>query len=457
MALFDPQNPKRVQTAANNSSRKPLLIEDASWQRAPQVREADPNLDQASEQLAEMGVVGTAMLKEIAEEQLAVLASEQATPEQKARAKQVLLGGIQFNEDLSMAQQDLARGRALNTTLHFQPSAAYMDNRADEIANQMADHFSRSAESAMRAGDRMSQEPTFRKVLSRMGKGVEEFSSGIGRMATMLQGMGARARAIPGMVRDNLANGVQRLDDAINSAALSATAGMSKGMEALLDKGTEVTGQAWKKASDMASGVRKEIVSKAQGVQEASQEVIDGFKLSAQDIIRENQELVRDTVEDMRRGMDNLKQSTLEKVRAVQAGGQEFSEGVRLSIQDTVQAHRERVQETREDIQQGMQQLREGVTQKVDATRHAANVGLATVQTVGEMTHDRVIGPAQSWLKESAIPAIRGMASNLANDFKVRLEQNIDATSLAERRAMRSPQVGTGVAASPTARAPQSP
>lgn len=371
------------------------------WGVAPHVGGPDPHLESAGRGLAHMGTIGAQTLSEIFEKQLKVLGDPSSSAEARAQAEQILRGGLKINETLANAQENFAQARELQTQLHAQPAESFSQaGRADEIAQQMAEHFSQAREGMVKAGEGLSKHPTLQAVLNRAGETMDGFSAGVARTGVTLQSLASRALALPGMVRDRLVDKSIQVEQAIGSALSDFHAATAKRVNALREEAAGVAAAAWSNAAQLATRAKEGAEAKANEIKQAGVEVVEGMRLTAQDFTQETRQAAEDTMDTVRLGAEHIAHTTRSKAQSVKSGAQEAYESVR-----------------------------EGVV-------YGANVVKAVDQTV----ETQLVGPVRQWFTQKALPAIKGFAQEFSQEFHARLDEGMNA-SLAERRKARSPRI----------------
>lgn len=88
-------------------------------------------------------------------------------------------------------------------------------------------------------------QPALAKVLEKTGQTVGGFFQRIGRTAVSLQALASRALALPGMVRNKIASGVVRIEDAVQGALSDFHTATAQRIDNLRNKAAEVAENAY--------------------------------------------------------------------------------------------------------------------------------------------------------------------------------------------------------------------
>lgn len=371
------------------------------WGAAPRASGPDIHLESAGRGLAHMGAIGAATLKEIFKEQMGVLGNPNSSAQARAEAEHVLMGGLEINEKLAAAQESFAQGRELQAELHTQPRESFAPKgKADEIAAQMADYFSKARENMVDAGEGLSRQGALRKVLGRAGETVAGFSAGVARTAVSIQGLASRALALPGMARDRLVDKTLQAEQAIQGAITDFHAATAKRMNDLRDEAANVASAAWGQVADAGNRVKAGVESKISDVRLAGAEVAEGMRLTAKDMIDEARMAAGDAQDMIREGYGNMVDSGRQKVDSVKRSAQSVYEG----------------------------------------TRDGAIYGVNVAKAVNNTVEAKVSDPVRNWFTQKALPAIKEFGKGFGQEFKSQLDAGLNS-SMADRRAARQNRI----------------
>ena len=199
-----------------------------SFTTSPQAGQADPHLAHVNSEVASVASVASDLLQQVVKEELDIVSDPNADPQEVARARARILSAVSVVHSASNAVTGVAEAEAAHAGLvstdtldEFKESSpGARDSNSDRLADFLNVQFNTARDNMLDAASGMENDPALPGVLSRRGQpgGVAGFFKRVSAAAVALGALGARALAVPGMVRKAVVNGLERADNAVIDA-----------------------------------------------------------------------------------------------------------------------------------------------------------------------------------------------------------------------------------------------
>lgn len=198
-----------------------------SFSQTPKVGGTDPHIAHASGEVAMVANVASDVMDQVVDDCLDILDNPDASLKEKAQARARLKAMVKTVQKATEATQafasaEMANAGLLNTPVQGWTQADPGNGRtpADVFAEQAAQYFDASRDKILSAAEGMEQDPALATVLARRNQsgGVTGFMKRMAAVTVTLSALGQRALALPGLVRQAIASGLDRADTVVQDA-----------------------------------------------------------------------------------------------------------------------------------------------------------------------------------------------------------------------------------------------